>query len=151
MRSLQWYKRGAAYKWGWRVGEGWWRVRITLHPCKLLIYRDLRRFCEGWRVFLKVALYSSDSAKLLRKMWGFGQKVLRKMWESVENSFGKCDFLYVILWFLASFVKEAKKRQNELSAPVSCHTSEMRIPRCWIFLSICSLFSERSWRLKAKI
>ena len=67
--------------WGWRVGEGWWRVKTTLHPYKSFIYRRLRRLGEGWRVFLKVALYSTNSAKLLRKMWEIGQKVLRKMWE----------------------------------------------------------------------
>ena len=47
--------------WGWRVGEGWWRVKTTLHPYKSFIYRRLRRLGEGWRVFLKVALYSSNN------------------------------------------------------------------------------------------
>ena len=133
-------------------GEGWWRVRITLHPCKLLIYRNLRRFGEGWRVFLKVALYSSDSAKLLRKMWGFGQKVLRKMWGFVENSFGKCDFLYVILWFLASFVKEAKNAK--MSYP---HLSPA-IRAKWGFqdaeysslYALCSRKGAGDWKLKSK-
>ena len=31
------------------------------------------------------------------------------MWGFAKNSFGKCDFLFVILWLWASFVKEAKK------------------------------------------
>ena len=134
MRSLQWYKRGAAYTlhrlrinaepltyareycwaatyheawsslmtsagllWWLKLGvgndlgssknTGWREVKsgeeciVTLHPCKPLIYSWLCRVCEEWRVFLKVALYSSNAVKLLRKMWEIGQKVLRKMWE----------------------------------------------------------------------
>ena len=37
------------------------------------------------------------------------------MWEFAENSFGKCDFPYVIHWLWASFVKEAKKLPIGLS------------------------------------
>ena len=156
--GLQWWlKQGAGNDLGASKNTGWREVKsseeciATLHPYKHLIYSWLCRICEEWRVFLKVALYSSNSAKLLRKMWGFWQKLLRKMWWIAENSLGKCDFSYVILWLWAFLVKEAKKYPSELSVPVSCHTSEMRIPRCWIFLSICSLFSERSWRQKARI
>ena len=120
MRSLQWYKRGAAYlgkrinaepltyhearsslktsaglQWWPKQGvrndlgvsknTGWREVKsseeciATLHPCKPLMYSWLCRICEEWRVFLKVALYSLNSAKLLRKMWEIGQKLLRKM------------------------------------------------------------------------
>ena len=84
MRSLQWYKRGAAYVltsleteaghhwwpkdyltngnlskkyWSWRVGEEWWRVAQALHPHKFLRYKHLCYFCEEWRVFLKEAYY----------------------------------------------------------------------------------------------
>ena len=96
--GLQWWlKQGVGNNLGASKNTGWREVKsgeeciATLHPCKSLIYSWLYCICEEWRVFLKVALYSSDSAKLLRKMWGFGQKVLRKMWESVENSFEKCD------------------------------------------------------------
>ena len=85
--GLQWWlKQGAGNDLGASKNTGWREVKsgeeciATLHPCKPLIYSWLCRICEEWRVFLKVALYSSNAAKLLREMWGLGQKLLRKMW-----------------------------------------------------------------------
>ena len=112
----------------------------TLQARNLLIYSWLCRICEEWRVFLKVALYSSNAAKLLRKMWEIAAKLLRNMWFFIRNPL-----------IFSFFCKKADNCPIGLSEPVSCHTIEMRILRCWIFLSICSLFSERSWRLKARI
>ena len=114
--GLQWWLKqgvrndlGASKNTGWREVKSGEECIVTLHPCKPLIYSWLCRICEEWRVFLKVALYSSNAAKLLRKMWGFWQKLLRKMWWIAENSFGKCDFSYVILWLWAFFSERGKK------------------------------------------
>ena len=41
----------------WRVGEGWWRVCVTLHPPKLLSDRGLCMKGEGWRVYLRLRFY----------------------------------------------------------------------------------------------
>ena len=86
--GLQWWLKhgvgndlGASKNTGWREVKSGEECIVTLHPCKPLIYSWLCRICEEWRVFLKVALYSSNAAKLLRKMWEIGQKVLRKMWK----------------------------------------------------------------------
>ena len=75
--GLQWWLKlgvgndlGATKNTGWREVKSGEECIVTLHPCKPLIYSWLWRICEEWRVFLKVALYSSNAAKLLRKMWG---------------------------------------------------------------------------------
>ena len=65
----------------WREVKSGEECIVTLHPYKPLIYSWLYCICEEWRVFLKVALYSSNAAKLLRKMWEIAAKLLRKMWE----------------------------------------------------------------------
>ena len=86
--GLQWWlKQGVGNNLGASKNTGWREVKsgeeciATLHPYKPLIYSWLYCICEEWRVFLKVALYSSNAAKLLRKMWEIAAKLLRKMWE----------------------------------------------------------------------
>ena len=68
--GLQWWlKQGVGNNLGASKNTGWREVKsgeeciATLHPCKSLIYSWLYCICEEWRVFLKVALYSSNSAK----------------------------------------------------------------------------------------
>ena len=70
-----------------------------------------------------------------------GRKVVRYF--LYRGNFSQKTFLYK-----GNFLQTPP---SDLSEPVSCHTSETKFPRCSIFLSICSLFLERSWRLKAKI
>ena len=156
--GLQWWLKqgvrndlGASKNTGWREVKSGEECLVTLHTRNLLIYSWLCCICEEWRVFLKVALYSLNSAKLLRKMWEIGQKVLRKMWEIAAKLLRKMWFFIRNPLIFSFFCKKADNCPIGLSEPVSCHTIEMRILRCWIFLSICSLFSERSWRLKARI
>ena len=76
--SKEWSRSLKKYR--WREVKSGEECIATLHPCKPLIYSWLCRICEEWRVFLKVSLYSLNSAKLLRKMWEIAAKLLRKMW-----------------------------------------------------------------------
>ena len=141
--GLQWWLKlgvgndlGATKNTGWREVKRGEECIVTLHPCKPLIYSWLCRVCEEWRVFLKVALYSSNAAKLLRKMWEIGQKVLRKMWEIAAKLLRKMWFFIRNPLIFSFFLKQADNCPSGLSEPVSCHTIEMRILRCWILLSM---------------
>ena len=147
--SKEWSRSLKKYR--WREVKSGEEYLVTLHARNLLIYSWLCCICEEWRVFLKVSLYSLNSAKLLRKMWEIGQKVLRKMWEIAAKLLRKMWFFIRNPLIFSFFCKKADNCPNGLSVPASCHTSVMPRLKRSIFLSICSLFSEKSWRLKARI
>ena len=82
-----------------KSGEELWRVSSTLHRHKCLTHKSLHYECEEWRVFLKVAFYTSAACKWLkiRDLWAVGQFVR-------TNSICPCFYFNsIILSFLRSY------------------------------------------------